>query len=85
MHPNSLMVLSDASFVRQCGHPWLPQDRVPYPDKTLHHTELKGREQGPVWVWHLLTSGPFPTGQQNFDLLVIGGGSGGLACAKEGM
>jgi hypothetical protein len=27
---------------------------------------------------------PSPAGQQNYDLLVIGGGSGGLACAKEG-
>ena len=25
-----------------------------------------------------------PTGRQCYDLLVIGGGSGGLACAKEG-
>lgn len=26
-----------------------------------------------------------PAGRQDYDLLVIGGGSGGLACAKEGM
>lgn len=35
-----------------------------------------------------LPSQPSPltsTGQQDYDLLVIGGGSGGLACAKEGM
>ncbi|ELW64714.1 Thioredoxin reductase 2, mitochondrial [Tupaia chinensis] len=33
------------------------------------------------WMEHLPPSGQ---GQQNYDLLVIGGGSGGLACAKEG-
>lgn len=49
-------------------------------------------------MWHLVGSMPqtcpgpsshlsllSPAGRQDYDLLVIGGGSGGLACAKEGM
>lgn len=51
----------------------------------LHHIELKERAQGQVWLWRLLPLLPSSPGQQSFDLLVIGGGSGGLACAKEGM
>ena len=27
---------------------------------------------------------PFPSDSQEYDLIVIGGGSGGLACSKEG-
>uniref|UniRef100_A0A452TM47 thioredoxin-disulfide reductase (NADPH) n=1 Tax=Ursus maritimus TaxID=29073 RepID=A0A452TM47_URSMA len=42
-----------------------------------------------VWEWntHCLrgdTMGSPKAGRQDYDLLVIGGGSGGLACAKEG-
>lgn len=40
--------------------------------------------RAPALTWPFL-SPLSAAGQQNYDLLVIGGGSGGLACAKEGM